>query len=102
MTELQRISAAAWEVADDRRTNRIERLEALRILCACRGLIVGDVDEKWLSAKQVVQLRDIRRRLVEKVLRRKERKRKANRRAYLRRQIRTLEAQTEGETSGTD
>ena len=57
------------------------------------------MNEQWLSVRQVAQLRRIKQELVEKALQRKERKSKANRKNYLRRKIKTLEAQKE--TDGT-
>jgi hypothetical protein len=95
MTETQRIAAVAWEIALDARANRIEKLSALGILCACRGIVVGEIREEWLPPKQIVQLRDIRRKLIERVLRKKAVRKRQNRKAYIRRKIRAIETAQE-------
>jgi hypothetical protein len=101
LTELQRIKCAAWEIITDPISNRIERIEALKLIAAAKGLLLPDVNEQWLSVRQVAQLRRIKQQLVEKVLARKERKKKANRRQYLRKRIAVLE-QKETQTVGTN
>jgi hypothetical protein len=63
------------------------------MLCACRGLVVGNVNEEWLSKKQIIELRRQQLKLVDRVLRAKAVRRKQNRRTYLRRAIRKLEEQ---------
>lgn len=91
-SETRRIADEAWKIVSDPRANRIERLESLKLIAATRGLLIPELDERWLTVRQVAELRRIKQQLVEKVLRRKERKRKANRKAYLKRRIRELEA----------
>jgi hypothetical protein len=98
ITEAKRIAEQAWLIVLDARANRIERLEGLKILCACKGILLPDIDEKWLTVRQVAQLRRVKQELTEKALRRKERKKKQNRRGYIRRRIAVLEQQ---EASGT-
>src|SRR5262245_16608167 len=93
MTELQKIKDAAWQIVADPRANRIERLDALKLVAGCKGVLLPDINEKWLTVRQVTQLRRIRQDLVEKALRKKARKQRENRRAYLRKRIRELEAQ---------
>lgn len=102
MTELQRIKCAAWEIITDPKANRIERIEALKLIAAAKGLLLPDVNEQWLSVRQVAQLRRIKQQLVEKVLARRQRKQKANRRQYLRKRIAVLEGQKEIQTVGTE
>ena len=80
MNERRRIADEAWKIVVDPRANRIERIEALKLIAACKGVLLPDINEQWLTVKQVVQLRRAKQALVEKVLRRKERKRRANRR----------------------
>lgn len=101
MTELQRIKCAAWEIITDPKSNRIERIEALKLIAAAKGLLLPDVNEQWLSVRQVAQLRRIKQQLVEKVLARKQRKQKANRLQYLRKRIAVLE-QKETQTVGAN
>jgi hypothetical protein len=91
-SELQRIKDAAWRIVSHPKSNRIEILEALKLLASCKGLLIPDLDERWLTVRQVAQLRRIKQELVETVLRRKERKRKANRKAYIRRLIKAAES----------
>jgi hypothetical protein len=91
--ELRRLADEIWKVVLDTRASRIEKLEAAKVICACKGVLIPEVNEEWLSAKQIVQLRRLKHELVQKALKRKEMKKRKNRRAYLRRQIRTLEAQ---------
>jgi hypothetical protein len=92
LTEVKRISYEAWRIVTDERSNKIERIEALKLIAACKGLLLPDINEQWLSVRQVAQLRRIKQELVEKALQRRERKRKANRRGYLRRQLKALRA----------
>jgi hypothetical protein len=101
LTELQRIKCAAWEIITDPKSNRIERIEALKLIAAAKGLLLPDVNEQWLSVRQVAQLRRIKQQLVEKVLARKQRKQKANRLQYLRKRIAVLE-QKETQTVGAN
>jgi hypothetical protein len=100
-SEIERIKCAAWEIIADPKANRIERLEALKLIAACKGLLLPDINEQWLSVRQVAQLRRIKQQLVEKVLARKERKQRVNRKQYIKRRIAELEAQKETETIGT-
>lgn len=90
-SETRRIADEAWRIVRDPRANRIERLEGLKLIAATRGLLIPELDERWLTVRQVAELRRIKQDLVEKALQRKERKRRANRKAYLRRRIRELE-----------
>lgn len=94
MTEIQRIKYAAWQIATDPRASRIERIEALKLVCAAKGILLPELDERFLSVKQITQLRRAKQALVEKALKRKERKRRANRKAYIRRRLKA-EAQAE-------
>lgn len=93
MSEVRRIADEAWKIVSDPRSNRIERLEALKLIAATRGLLIPELDERWLTVRQVAELRRIKQQLVEKALRRKERRRKANRKAYIKRRIRELEVE---------
>jgi hypothetical protein len=97
--EIRQIADAAWLIVRDPRATRIERLEALKLIAGCKGVLLPDIDEKWLTVRQVTQLRRIRQELVEKALRRKAARQRQNRRAFLRRRIKTLENQ-EGENVG--
>jgi hypothetical protein len=90
-SEVQRIAEAAWEIVRDPRSSRIERLEALKLIAGCKGVLLPDINERWLSVRQVAQLRRVRQELVEKALRRKAARRKQNARAYIRRRLRELE-----------
>ncbi|HZQ90368.1 MAG TPA: hypothetical protein VFA60_01090 [Terriglobales bacterium] len=94
--ELRRIADEAWKIVLDTRSTRIEKLEALKLIAACKGVLLAELDERWLTVKQVCQLRQAKQQIVERVLRKKERRKRANRRAYLRRAIRAAEAQQEG------
>lgn len=82
-------------VLQDPRASRIERIECAKVLLSCYGCLIPDVDERWLSVRQIVQLRRIKQELVERVLHQKEVRRKQNRRALLRRKIRKLKQQQE-------
>jgi hypothetical protein len=94
MSELKRIAEEAWKIALDPRASRVEKLEGLKLIAATKGILLPDIDERWLTVRQVCQLRNAKQRLLEKALRRKDRKRKANRKQYLKRRISELE--TEG------
>ncbi|HKV92330.1 MAG TPA: hypothetical protein VJW20_07260 [Candidatus Angelobacter sp.] len=93
--ELTPISNAMMAVLQDPRASRIERIECAKVLLSCYGCLIPDVDERWLSVRQIVQLRRIKQELVERVLHQKEVRRKQNRRALLRRKIRKLKQQQE-------
>ncbi|MGA8911080.1 MAG: hypothetical protein WB524_25965 [Acidobacteriaceae bacterium] len=90
-TEIQRIKKKAWEVALHPAARRIEVILALQLVASCNGLFLPDINEDFLTAKQVLQLRQARSRIVETALRRKEKARVVNRRAYLKRRLRQLE-----------
>jgi hypothetical protein len=95
--ELKELSGLMWAVIGDAKASRIERIEAAKIVLSCYGCLIPDVNETWLSARQIVKLRTLKQGIVEKVLRRKERRKRQNRRAYLRRRIREAEKGTSGE-----
>lgn len=103
MTETQKIAAVAWEIALHAKSSRIEKLTALSILCACKGILLPALDERFLSVRQVTQLRRVQEQLVGKALRRKAARKKQNARAYLRRRLRELELgkQDNQEKNGT-
>lgn len=92
MSEIKRIKEVAWQIIADPRSTRIEKLVALQLIASAKGMLLPALDEKFLSVRQICQLRRIQQELVEKVLQRKERKAKANRKQYLRRRIQELEA----------
>jgi hypothetical protein len=71
----------------------MEKLIALQLIAAAKGMLLPALDEKFLSVRQVCQLRRIQQELVERVLKGKARKAKANRKAYLKRRLRELETQ---------
>jgi hypothetical protein len=73
----------------------------LKLIAGCKGVLLPDVNEQWLSVRQVAQLRRIKQDLVAKVLAKRERKKRANRKQYLKRQIAALEANKET-TVGTN
>ncbi len=97
--ELRPIAEAMTAVLQDRRASRIERIECAKVLLSCYGCLIPDVDERWLSVKQIVQLRRVKQDIIERVLHQKEVRKKQNRRAYLRRTIKKLKQQQED--SGT-
>jgi hypothetical protein len=92
-SEVQRIKEFAWSIILDAKSNRMEKLIALQLIAAAKGMLLPTLDERFLSVRQVCQLRRIQQELVEKVLKRKARKAKANRKAYLKRRLRELETQ---------
>jgi hypothetical protein len=91
--ELRRMADSAWKIALDPKSSRIEKLEALKLVAAARGILLPDLNEKWLTVRQVCQLRTAKKELVEKALRRKARRKVENKRARLRRKIKELEGQ---------
>jgi hypothetical protein len=91
--ELKRIAAEAWKIVNDPKANRIERLTALQLVAATRGILLFEISEQFLSARQITELRRIKQTLVEKVLKKKAKRAKCNRRNYLRRRINALAAQ---------
>ena len=99
-SETRRIADAAWQIVSDPRANRIERLEGLKLIAATRGLLIPELDERWLTVRQVAELRRIKRDLIEKILKRKARKARANRKQYLKRLLREREAQPQAAEHG--
>ena len=101
-SEIRKIAEHAWLIVLDPRSSRIERLEALKLIAGCKGVLLPDINEQWLSVRQVTQLRRIKQELVERVLKRKAVRQKQNRRAYLRRRIKALEGQEGNNVGRTD
>jgi hypothetical protein len=91
--ELRRLADEVWKVVLDPRANRIERIEAAKLIAACKGVLLPCMDEQFLSVRQITQLRRIKEELTEKALRKKATRKRSNRRAYIRRSIRALEGQ---------
>lgn len=89
--ELKPIRDAMAAILADPRSNRIERIEAAKVILSCHGVLLPDVDESFLSVRQLTQLRAWKRQTVEKVLKRKEQKRLQNKRNWLRRKIRAAQ-----------
>lgn len=92
-SELKRVADEAWKIVLDPHANRIEKIEALKLIAAAKGVLLPDINEQWLTVRQVCQLRRTKQQLVERVLRRKARRKVQNKRASLRRKIRALKAQ---------
>jgi len=90
---LKRLADVMWTVITDPRASRIERIECAKVILSCHGCLLPDVNESFLSVRQIVQLRSVKQQIVEKALRRKDRRKRQNRRAYLRRKIKALEGQ---------
>jgi hypothetical protein len=90
-TELARIRSEAWGIVAHPAAKRFEKIEALKLICATKGILIPDLDERFLTVKQALQLRQAKSRIVETALRRKEKAKVINRRAYLRRRLRQLE-----------
>jgi hypothetical protein len=99
MSELKRIADEAWKIVTDARASRMEKLEGLKLIAATKGVLLPDIDERWLTVRQVCQLRMAKKTLLEKALRRKMQKTKANRKQYLKRRINELEGQKMGNTT---
>jgi hypothetical protein len=91
-SELKQLAGAMWAILRDPRASRIERVEAAKVILSCHGCLLPDVNESFLSIRQITQLRALKQRTAERVLKQKERRKRQNRRAYLRRQIKALEA----------
>jgi hypothetical protein len=91
-SESQRIKDAAWQLVLDSKSD-VVKVEALKVICGCRGILLPDLDERFLSVKQITQFRAMKASLVEKAQRRKKRRARENRRAYLRRQLKEIRAQ---------
>ena len=94
--ELKELAAAMWTVIRDPKASRIERIECAKVILSCHGCLIPDVNEEWLSVRQIVKLRTMKQSVVERVLRTKDRRKRQNRRAFLRRKIRAIEAENGG------
>jgi hypothetical protein len=90
-SEIERIKEAAWELVRVTKNDAV-KVEALKIVAGCKGVLLPDLNEKFLTVKQIVQVRQAKQSLVERVLRTKARRKKENRRAYLRRELKRLKA----------
>lgn len=101
-SELRRVSDTAWSIIAHPHASRLEKIEALKLIAACKGVLLPDINEQFLTAKQVAQLRIAKRTLVEKALKRKERKRKANRKQYVRRRLKALEPEEDVGDTGEE
>lgn len=88
---LKPVAAAMAAILTDPRSNRIERIEAAKVLLSCHGCLIPEVNENFLSVRQIVQLRNIKQQIVISVIAKQKRRQKQNRRAYLRRRIKELE-----------
>lgn len=95
--ELKQLKAAMWTILSDPRASRIERIECAKVILSCHGRLIPDVNEEFLSVRQITQLRSMKQQVVARVLRQKERRKVENQRARLRRKIRELKAKQEGE-----
>lgn len=91
-TEIARIRSEAWAIVSHPAARRFEKIEALKLICATKGILIPDLDERFLTVKQALQLRQAKSRVLEDALKRREKVRVANRRQYLKRRIRQLEA----------
>lgn len=97
MTETQKIAEQAWLIALDTKSSRWEKLTALTILCGTKGILLPTLDQKFLSVRQVTQLRRVQEQLVGKALRKKAARKRQNARAYLRKRLRELEGQKDNQ-----
>lgn len=92
---LKPIADAMLAVLLDPRASRIERIECAKVILSCHGCLIPDVNESFLSVRQITELRRAKQQIVERILRKKAARKRQNRRAYLRRRIRALETGTE-------
>jgi len=97
-TDLKPTVAAMAAIVSDPRAARIEKILAAQIILSAHGCLLPEINEQWLSVRQITQLRSVKQQIVGSVLKRKERRKKQNRRTYLRRRIKQLE-ETQNEQS---
>ncbi len=93
--ELMPVRDAIFAILADPRSNRVERIECAKVLLSLYGQFVPDVDERWLSVRQLTELRRFKHQAVEKVLKLK----RKNRKAYLKRRLKELEAKQQNQQS---
>jgi hypothetical protein len=91
--ELVPVTQAMAAILQDARSSRIERIECAKVILSCHGCLLPDIDEKWLSVRQITQLRRAKQDIVERVLHQKQVRKTQNRRSYLRKTIQKLEQQ---------
>lgn len=84
---LAQLKIAMFTIVEDPRASRIEKIEAAKVIAAIAGVLLPDTSEGLLSTRQAVELRQAKAAIVEKMLKRKERKRLENRRGYLKRKL---------------
>lgn len=90
---LKELNKAMFDILNDPRASRLERLEAGRIIASLHGVLIPEgVNESTLSTKTIVQLKAAKTAIAEKMFKRREQRKKQNRRAYLRRRIAAIEA----------
>src|SRR4051812_6333734 len=93
--ELKPVVDAMMTILGDARASRIERIECAKLLLSCYGCLLPEINEQWLSVRQITELRRWKRDTVERILRGRAARKIQNRRAYLRRQIKNIEGANE-------
>ena len=64
----EEICTEMWKIIRSHNSNRTERIEAAKVICAVNGVLLPDVDERYLSATASVKLRRAKAALVESML----------------------------------
>lgn len=100
--EIKQLADEAWKIVLDPKSNRIEKIEALKLVAAARGILLPDLNESFLTVRQVCQLRAAKAELVKKVLKKKAARKVQNRKAYIRKQLREVEGQSAVPTGGSN
>jgi hypothetical protein len=62
------VSTEMLKMLTNRNANRYERIEAAKLLCALNGVLLPDVDERYLTATASIKLRRAKASLVEPML----------------------------------
>ena len=79
--ELRTIADAMLKIVLNPRATRWEKIESAKLVAACNGVLLPDINEEWLTTKQAVEFRRAKQDLLDKGLIRKAGRKRQNQRA---------------------
>lgn len=79
--ELRTIADAMLKIVLNPRATRWEKIESAKLVAACNGVLLPDLNEEWLTTKQAVEFRRAKQDLLDKELIRKTARKRQNQRA---------------------
>ena len=91
MRLLTQLKTEMFRIVTDPRSSAMAKIEAAKVIAACAGILLPDTSEAFLSTRQAIELRQARKAVADRMLKRKERRKLENRRQYLKRKIKAAE-----------